>query len=1017
MLLQLRKFYKILRFDNTFLFVLIISNFNINVVNSQPYQFLFNTLTTRQGLSASDNAFIYKDSKGLVWISSTDGLNRYDGCDVKIYRPGINIKNGMLGENIQSRFVEDKETNLWFSTWDGINYYRRQSDDFLSYRLKDKSGKWITEGYHVLDWNEKYRFLLVQTSDSDLTNSGTLYRFYPDNGVQEMVMPLSGIRFEKFDAGSIKYFASYHLTESSGLNIAALNEQSENTGFFTFCDGDKPGEPKVHVYGVYFESDIHLWVASDKGLIKLNVNDRHYEIYPLKGNHKPYNVIGIGNKKLICSSRTGGLFIFDKELKTFIDQVVPDAKYPAGLKHDRNDELYLDADSVLWVSQWTHGVQFAYLNQRKFENMHIEDYCSFHKEAYITGMVQGGDDKIYVINSQSQLFQCDIKNKTVTEIHHKIKRLRKIIREDNRILLLSADNVYYLKGNKMVQLYRNAIFSDALHLIKYDNKSRLISTKTGIYILDSVGIHKFKSLKEVQIADFICKDSLGNLFINNNFSELKLLTPNGKMLTHENIGLISGVDFSYDGKIAWLATSKGLVRYNTETHTMFIYDESHYLPNQYIHSVFVSDNTSIWLTTNKGIVNFNPLTEKYRLYGLMDGLTGDEFYMHTSCKLRDGSFCFGSGSALNIYDLKETFAKNYAPKIVIEGIRFNDSNQYNILNILTDQSYEIPSESNTLTFDFAALHYNNPEENILRYKLSGYDKDWLYLRKGEKGKARYANFPSEEYSFSVDATGSDGIWTNEPFTFTINVLPKWYNELWFRLLISIVFISVIYYIWKQKTEKLLALQKIEIEKHNALFLERNRMSKDMHDELGSGISALQLISNLIHTKPGDTHISEIEKELSLLDSNAQRINTTIREMIWSIDNDTNTIMAVMEKIKPYAYELTQSTQIKINYDLDPIILSQPIDNFVKKNIYMCLKECLNNIVKHSGATHTMISVQNENQHLVILVSDNGKGMPPENIHQGYGLKNMMSRMEQSGGNIEIISQNGTTIKMTIPLAV
>ena len=182
-------------------------------VLGQPRLGPFHTLGVKDGLSQSSVAFMLRDSRGFMWLSSVDGLNRFDGRSVRVYRPNVGQPNAIFGGNVQSSFFEDKASgDLWFSTYEGINCYRRVSDDFAHFRLLDSQGKPYTEGYHVV-FRGSDGWLWVHVDDKNVPLGGVLYRFEPKTGRQVRIGELGGLRFRG------RY--NYRRRGSAGVRLAS----------------------------------------------------------------------------------------------------------------------------------------------------------------------------------------------------------------------------------------------------------------------------------------------------------------------------------------------------------------------------------------------------------------------------------------------------------------------------------------------------------------------------------------------------------------------------------------------------------------------------------------------------------------------------------------------------------------------------------------------------------------------------------------------------------------------------
>ena len=192
--------------------------------------------------------------------------------------------------------------------------------------------------------------------------------------------------------------------------------------------------------------------------------------------------------------------------------------------------------------------------------------------------------------------------------------------------------------------------------------------------------------------------------------------------------------------------------------------------------------------------------------------------------------------------------------------------------------------------------------------------------------------------------------------------------------------------------------------------ERSRISADMHDELGSGVTAIRLLSEIARQKTKAQPIDEISR----ISYNANELMTKMNAIIWSMNPGNDTVNSLVAYIRSYASEYLDNFDMDYHINVPSEVPNTMISGVKRRNIFLVLKESINNVMKHASATEVTISIQFNHQ-MIIEISDNGKGINTEQLNQfGNGLKNMQRRMESIGGKFSIYNNNGTTVKMEIP---
>jgi len=202
----------------------------------------------------------------------------------------------------------------------------------------------------------------------------------------------------------------------------------------------------------------------------------------------------------------------------------------------------------------------------------------------------------------------------------------------------------------------------------------------------------------------------------------------------------------------------------------------------------------------------------------------------------------------------------------------------------------------------------------------------------------------------------------------------------------------------------------EIKRQQAIREERERISHDMHDELGAGISALKLQVEFLQQKITDEQMREDIRELLIT---TESMNLSMREMLWSLNPENDNLKDFIRYICHYGEKFLYKTNIAFQCSHSGIDGTKNISSEIRRNLLLCVKEALNNIYKHSGATAARLQIQIVSSNLQIEISDNGKGLSPE-AHSGNGLKNMERRMSNIAGTFRVIpSERGLHIRFSV----
>jgi signal transduction histidine kinase len=291
--------------------------------------------------------------------------------------------------------------------------------------------------------------------------------------------------------------------------------------------------------------------------------------------------------------------------------------------------------------------------------------------------------------------------------------------------------------------------------------------------------------------------------------------------------------------------------------------------------------------------------------------------------------------------------------------------------------------------------------------MVGFDTGWVYC--GTERKATYTNLDGGDYIFRVKGSNNDGIWNEEGTSIAVTITPPFWATWWFRVFAFVgVLVSVggtIRYIEKRKL-----MRRIEqLEQERALERERARISQDMHDEVGSSLSEIAILSELAKQKPEEagTHVQEISER-------ASEVIDSVSEIVWAMNPRNDTLDNLVAHLRRYTVKYLSLAQIRCNFVSSDDIPSHHLTAEVRRNLFLVMKEALHNVVKHAAATEVNMTVYIADGSLEIVIKDNGRGFPIDRDNRlGNGLVNMRNRISDIGGVFRIESREGQGTQVAV----
>jgi signal transduction histidine kinase len=283
------------------------------------------------------------------------------------------------------------------------------------------------------------------------------------------------------------------------------------------------------------------------------------------------------------------------------------------------------------------------------------------------------------------------------------------------------------------------------------------------------------------------------------------------------------------------------------------------------------------------------------------------------------------------------------------------------------------------------------------------DKDWI--NSGKLNEVRYYGMRPGKYIFKIKAANGSGVWSEKEIKINLIIHAPFWKAWWFYSLSGILLIVIVVLVTRYISQNRLKERIRKLEKQQAVNTERNRISKDMHDEIGSGLTRIALMTELMHTQ--QELDEKTKQDVNEIGSSTRQLVESMSEIIWTLNphNDKleNLLAYLREQTQHYFEPLNVNYQISFPETVPDIKLS----NEQRRNLFLVSKEALNNALKHSDASSIEFIANATEKKLKFSILDNGKGIDRTTKRAGAnGLRNMQQRMNDIKGEIEWVSKNG-----------
>ncbi len=960
-------------------------------------QYLINNFLPEDGLIVDQIQYVYEDETGFIWIVTAGGIIRYDGLTFKPYRKGLD--RGYFYE-----LHADKNGDLWApASVEGL--YKIEGDSLIKY--KDELD--ITGGLAKTILFTKNDVMYVGVYGDGLfvfDGEKTIQKYTPEDGLvgpniwrviedkQGRIWIGTDEGLSIFDNGKFTNF-----TTENGLPYNAIRGLTEMYNGDIWVGTDKEGvvvfrDDKPHTYyhikdgltGLFPQffaqnpADSSIWIA-DHGTGIHRFKDGVFEnINTETGLVNDYALfVGFSASGSAYVGTERGMSVFKPRKIDIIDKRFP------GIAIDSYISVIEDSEQTIWLG--SDGAGWNYFSNGTWNTI---ENPPVKTNGYANGAAIGADGTPWFTTQGSGIFNVK-KDRTVGSVltteqglsSNMVQGIEFDAADQLYVCTVSGVNVFngnlellatYNSENRMVHEYCSTSFSDS-------NNAIWIGTYGG-------GLYRFF---ENEVTHFDTSSGLSHPIVYT-------------ILEHSS------------GKLLVGTSRGGLNVFNGEGFDFFGQEKG--FPDFAAYGMTEDLDGNLWISSNDGIYKItkadvakleagNDQKIAHTMFSTEDGLVTNAMEAGTNAlalTLHSGEMLFPTSGGVAVVNPDKAIINTNSFYPYIDELYVNEK-QVDLNSNLT-----FAPDKNKVELIYSALNHDSPRKTAFRIKLSEVDYDWVYV--GNRTTAYYDFLPDGDYTFTVSAIGPDGQWSEKTASLSFTVLPPFYKTWWFIGLSLLGFIGIgaggVY--WRSNL-KLQALNR-ELETQHKIQKERERISRELHDNVGSQITNLITgieISNL-HVKS-----NQQDKALSLLDnldSDARAAMTDLRETIWLLDKERVEFGIFLDHLNGYLNRqkrYLKEMKVEVNSTVDPEYVLTPDQSL---NLTRIIQEALNNANKYANASRFEIKCAQKSTKISIVISDNGVGMDTDaGSGSGNGLVNMRERAELMNASYLIDSKkgNGTNI--------
>jgi len=946
---------------------------------------------------------LLEDRDGFLWIGTSNGLTRFDGVETLIHTYDPLDPHGLAGGAVTA-LLEDSRGVFWVGTNNGLQTFDRAQQQF--------SGHGKALGHEALD-GANVTFALEDAKGHLWFGTLGSGLFRCDARSSEIVhfsaqtAPTPSIVHDTVRAGHVDGAGHLWILVGEGHELS-IQQLVADGGFRTVATDvpaswalfvDDSGKPWTDPQGpesfpddprrretraIARAPDGALWFGDNTGLYLRDSQDGPENPETMVPSPHGYldtfvRTLMVGRSGILWIGTQGGLFALDPQAKAFHHCLVQPTLTGDGPRSAAVSAIVEGMDTTLWVATFGNGL-FQLDRSCRILARYDQDGGGNGTllDDIVWDLAPDGLGGLWI--AAGGLSRLDLESGRV--VYQPIS-----IDEPIQVVISGRDGGVWTGGRQ--------------GLAHYDPRSRIYrpinlehSGGSGAPIIDSLSIGDDGIVWAGSPEGVFRVDS-----VSDSVQRLPLTTPDATPVRSTG----SWTLVPNDDNILWVGTAVGLAKHEMGTDSVVLELAGADLPGSSVFSILPDETGKLWLATNQGLSRFDPSApdnSHLESFSSVDGLGNTEFNRHAACLTRDGSFFFGGLDGLTWFTPEEIRNNDFTPPIRLTGIEITGDRGTRKISPHGLESIELEPSDVMLVVQFAALSYTDPSRNRYAYRLEGFDPVWIDA--GVRRFAQYSRLPHGEYLLRVRGCNNDGVWNNEGLRLQVRVQPSWWQTLWFRILVAALIVGVLLFIRNYRRTKAHEVQQLRL-----------RIAGDLHDDLSSDLSGVAVVADMI--RKNEALDASQREDLAMIRDTAVRMVDGVRDIVWYIDPEHDSIEAMVDRMRTVAERLLRGIVYNFNVTASRRIPNLSMD--ARKDLYLIFKEALQNVLRHSEAQEVDIDLVINRRQIRLTIKDDGVGFDPTADADGTGLRSMRRRADQLGAAFEIYgSENsGSVIDLVLDL--
>lgn len=1002
------------------------------VLSAQRYKYAFNRFSKDDGVGLQSNMIysIYQDQKGFLWIGGSNGIQRFDGGKfVRFDNEGS--KHNPLPSVAVTQILPADSNRMWLAAASIRQFGIFNPSDFSYDIIPLQTSQPLPARAEFRMWQDAYKntYISINRYGKILIYDKRKKAFTENTPLNQLPQNWK-TSFNVFHDAVKK---QYWITCDSGLAVydeaaGQMWSKRNNPRHIPLLSNK---EIKASVSEFYIDQQRRHWVFAWEGpqvyrcfdstgsalkdTAGLNgVNTLYTELYRFhETSTGSLWIYGLGN--LYSLDKENNHFVFHRN--QFLDNY--------GIRYDKVFQVMEDRDGMIWIAT-DQGLYYTSPYAKGIINMYLSDIPG---ELNVTDVIQLQSGEYWLSTWGKGIVTLDrnlkkypsplysnmpagsngIKgNYGLTWSMCQQKNTGKVfIGCQNGMLMIydpqmrqtvylqppafEGKTIRYIAEDQLGQMWFG---TQGGQLVKYDGKtfSSVLNLGGGAII--------YKILMDAQGWAWIGTQDQGVYAVN---------TVTGKTEQHyTNEGDNGSKLFSntcYDleqlNDSIIYASTEVLHIINKKTGAVQQITDQQGLPSNSIRRLRLDKDDFLWIITDKGLCRYDHVKNRFTSYGKKDGILLADVGMTADYTCQDSYVMFAGVNSLLFFH-PDVFKRSVPPPDVTLT-DFQIGNKYYLIDSLQVlNEVRLLPEQNNFTISFASLDFRNRDKYVYYYRMVGFDREWI---RAEYMSSTYTSLPPGHYVFEVKAESLDGISSRKVTSLSIHVVPPFWRTWWFGSTLLVILGMIAFTMHRLRLNRFFAVETI-----------RNRVARDLHDDMGSTLSTINILSSMAKAKL-NTDTMKTGEYINKISDNSQRMMEAMDDIVWAIKPSNDSMHKIVARMREFATNVFEAKEIDLSFTVAEEVNEVKLDMEARRDFFLVFKEAVNNAAKYSKCSKAEVEICVVKKQLLFHVKDNGIGFDVKSADGGNGLGNMQKRADALRGKLSIQSETGkgTTVLLNVPL--